>query len=171
MKEEKISVDHYKGNFKKLYEKKYGDVIDKRRTLTPEQVFDLAVKYFSWAEANAIVAAETASFQGEVSESQVHKPRVFTVKGMRLFCSFSEAVLNKWRKDPLYSPVMEFIDSVIYEQKFQLAVNGIINPGFVAKDLGIDKPAQVNVEANANSLSGVTEESIKEAVSSIVDML
>lgn len=171
-KQPKVNSSHFEGNFKELYNKKYGDLVSKNRVYTPEQVFDLAVRYFSWAEQNAITAAESASFQGEVEQTEVYKPRVFTIKGLRLFCSFSEAVLIKWRREEGYSEVMEFIDSVIDEQKFQLAANGVINASFIGKDLGIDKPATINVETTAAaSSSNTTEVMMKEAVNSILDNL
>ena len=162
------------GNFKELYQKKFGTILARNRQITPEQLFDLAVKYFEWAEDNAIKAAETASFQGDVEESLVHKPRVFTYTGFKLFAGFSDAGLVKWRKEPDYCEVMEFVDSVISEQKFQLAANGIINASFIGKDLGIDKPASINIDNNASASAGAvatTEDAMKDAVNSILDML
>ena len=105
-----------RGNFKKMYNKKYGDIfqISNNRLFTPEQLFDMAVKYFSWAEENAIKAAETASFQGIVTENLVHKVRVFTINGLCLFCGITQKSYAQWRGEPGYSEVIEFIDSVIY---------------------------------------------------------
>lgn len=163
-----------RGNFKELYNKKYGDIanLNHRHNYTPEQVFNLAVKYFAWAEANAIKAAETAAFQGVVTENLVHKTRVFTIKGLRLFCGFSSGVIVKWRTDPGFAEVMDFIDDVIYEQKFQLAANGIVNASFIGKELGIDKAAEVNVTANSSaSAATVTTEEFKEAVNDILGAL
>lgn len=98
-------------NFKELYNKRYGDIarLNNAHTLTPEQVFDLAIRYFEWAEKNHIEAAETASFQGDVYESKIHKPRIFTLNGLRLFCGFSESVTLKWRKEPGFSEVMDLL--------------------------------------------------------------
>lgn len=160
-------------NFKKLYRKNYGDIVKMHDhdKLTPEQLFDMAVSYFEWAEQNHLKAAETASFQGHISEGKVHKARVFTVTGLRLFCAISENRLNAYRNRDGYREVMEFIDSVIYEQKYQLAVTGIINANLIAKDLGIDKNAQVNVTATATSGEAVTKEDIGEAVKSILEDL
>lgn len=157
-------------NFKELYNKRYGDIarLNNAHTLTPEQVFDLAIRYFEWAEKNHIEAAETASFQGDVFESKIHKPRIFTLNGLRLFCGFSESVTLKWRKEPGFSEVMDFIDTVINEQKFQLAANNLVNAAFIAKDIGVDKPASINVEANA-SVETVTADEVKEAVRDILE--
>src|SRR5699024_7128326 len=134
------------GKFKELYKKKFGTVLAKNRAMTPEQLFDLSVKYFEWAEGNAIKASESASFQGGVYESLVHKPRVFTWTGYRLFIGASEAAIIKWKREEEYSEVMEFVESVINEQKCQLAANGVINASFIGNDPGTDKPAPVNLE-------------------------
>lgn len=166
--QEKIKV----GNFKALYLKQYGEIakLNHRHNYTPEQVFNLAVKYFSWAEENAIKAAETAAFQGIVTENLVHKVRIFTLNGLSLYTAISKNTLMNWRKEPGFSDVMEFIDGVIHEQKFQLAANGIINAGFIGKDIGIDKPAEINID-NSNSLSAVTTEEVKDAVRDILGEL
>lgn len=163
-----------RGNFKELYRKDFGEVIAKNRSITPKQLFDIGVAYFEWAEANHIKAAETASFQGEVSESLVHKVRVFTLNGFALYAGCSLITLNRYRADPAYAEVMDFIDSVIYEQKFQLAASGLVNPGFIGKDLGIDKPASITVEtisSSSSSSSASIEQRMEEAVTSVLDKL
>lgn len=162
-----------RGNFKDLYNKKYGDIanLNHAHKFTPEQIFDLAIKYFAWAEENALRAAETAAFQGVVTESLVHKVRVFTTGGLCLFCGFSKQAMTKWRKEPGFSDVMDFIDNVIMEQKFQLAANGIINPAFIGKDIGIDKAAEINIDNSSSSVAGITPDEMKEAVNSILGEL
>ena len=160
------------GNFKELYNKKYGDIanLSHRHPMTPETVFNLAVKYFSWAEDQAIKAIETASFQGIVTENLVHKPRVFTLSGFQLYCGVTHRAIQSWRSSPGFSEVMEFIDSVIYEQKYQLAANNIVNSGLIGKDLGIDKPQEVNIN-NASNAAVNDEESMKAALASVMDKL
>lgn len=161
-------------NFKQLYNKRYGDIVTMHRThtYTPEQVFDLAIRYFEWAEENAIKASETAAFQGIVKESRVHKPRVFTINGLCLFCGFSDSVISKWRREAGFSEVIEFIDKVIYEQKFQLAANGIVNASFMGKELGIDSGITTNVSVETNSttqsIDSVTADEVRDAVRDIL---
>lgn len=158
------------GNFKAMYNKKYSDIttLAKNRIMTPEQLFDLAVKYFSWAEDNAIKAAETASFQGVVTESLVHKPRVFTLTGFCLYCGVTHSAIEKWRKSAGYDEVMAFVDSVIREQKYQLAVSGIVNPGMISKELGIDKPQEITI---SNNSSANDVDTMKEALESVISKL
>lgn len=159
-----------KGNFKQLYNMKYGEIAKMSQThqVTPEQVFNLAVKYFAWAEENAVKACETASFQGIVTENLVHKARVFTINGLQLYCGFSSGVIHKWRSDPGFKDVMEYVDMVIREQKYQLAVNGIINPALISKELGLDKPTEINVSASS---AVITTDEFKDAVNDILGEL
>ena len=158
------------GNFKAMYNKKYSDIttLAKNRIMTPEQLFDLAVKYFSWAEDNAIKAAETASFQGVVTENLVHKPRVFTLTGFCLYCGVTSSAIEKWRKSAGYDEVMVFIDSVIREQKYQLAASGIVNPVMISKELGIDKPQEITI---SNNSSANDVDTMKEAIESVISKL
>ena len=173
---EKKQRCHEAYNFKELYKKQYGDIakLTTANRYTPEQIFNLAVKYFEWAELNAIKSAESASFQGKTYQDEVTKPRIFTMSGLRLFCSFSKCAVDKWRKEPGFAEVMEFIDSVIFEQKFQLAANGIVNAGFIGKELGIEQASTINVSANAEAASdvnNVTAEEVRDAVKDIMELI
>lgn len=158
------------GNFKTLYNKKYGDIamVAVNRKYTPEEVFDFAVRYFTWAEGEAIKAIETAAFQGAVSENLIHKPRVFTLTGLALFMGVKSSSFVRWRGEPGYSDVMEFIDNVIYEQKYQLGVSGIINSTIVGKELGIDKPQEITISNNSTAND---VDSMKEALESVISKL
>lgn len=175
MSKEKKPFQAY--NMKRLYNKTYGDIVElgRSRRYTPETVLQNAIKYFEWAEANAFKAAETASFQGRTYQDEIHKPRIFTLNGLRLFCGWSKCALEKWRKEPGYCDVIEFIDSVIYEQKFQLAANGVINASFIGKDLGVDQPTQINVSANAEggnaAINDVTAEEVRDAVRDVLEKI
>ena len=166
----KAALKMGEGNFKALYNKRYGDIamVAINRKYTPEEVFDFAVRYFSWAESEAIKAIETAAFQGVVSESLVHKPRVFTLTGLALFMGVNINRFARWRTEAGYSDVMEFIDNVIYEQKYQLGVAGIINSNIVGKELGIDKPQEIKISNNSTAND---VDSMKEALESVISKL
>ncbi|QXV80767.1 terminase small subunit [Veterinaerplatzvirus Jeanpiccard] len=166
----KAALKMGEGNFKALYNKKYGDIamVAINRKYTPEEVFDFAVRYFSWAEGEAIKAIETAAFRGVVSESLVHKPRVFTLTGLALFMGVNINRFARWRAEAGYSDVMEFIDNVIYEQKYQLCVAGIINSTIVGKELGIDKPQEITISNNSTAND---VDSMKEALESVIGKL
>lgn len=160
-------------NFREMYNKKYGDIVALSGSvrLTPEQLFEHAIAYFEWAEDNALKAAETASYQGEVTENRVHKVRVFTKTGFCLFCAITETTYDKYREQDGYKDVIAFIESVIREQKYQLAASGIVNAPLMIKDLGLDKGAEVTVNATATANEAITKQEIGEAVKSILEDL
>lgn len=157
------------GGFSSLYNKTFDEIaVNKNpRSLTPEQMFNLAVGYFTFCEEQPICALETASFQGDVYESPVHKTRVFTLRGFLVFAALTPQSYQNFRRDPDYSAICSWIDNVIYEQKYQLAANNLVNASLIGKDIGIDKPAEINVVSSTN----VSGEEIKQAVSSVLSKL
>lgn len=178
MSKQEKSVIQDARNFKHLYRKKYGDVIQihDAAKYDPETLFDLCVKYFEWAESESLKAAETASYQGELGEFVVHKPRVFTIKGLSLFLMVTESVLADYRKKEGYSSVMEFVDTVIIEQKYQLGASGMVNAGFIAKDLNIDRQQQINVIQQTSATAtadaeATSNQTIDDAVERILSKL
>ena len=66
---------------------------------------------------------------------------------------------------------MEFIDSVITEQKFQLAANGVINASLIGKELGLDQSPQINVSASAESSAAINDVSAEEVKEAVLDIL
>lgn len=159
------------GSFKQLYNKNYGDIarVGANAQLTPEQLFKFAVSYFSWAESNSLKTLETASFQGDVKESKTHKARIFTLRGFCLFSNLSMKHLTRYRDKDGYREVMEFIDNVIYEQKYQMAATNTANANFLAKDLEIDKGTSITV--NNGDENAVSKEDLVDAVSSVLGAL
>lgn len=159
------------GSFKELYNKNYGDIarIQSNAQLTPEQLFKFAVAYFTWAESNSLKALETASFQGDVYESKVHKARIFTLRGFCLFSNLSYKTVTRYREAEGYREVMEFVDNVIYEQKYQMAATNTANANFLAKDLEIDKGTSITV--NNGEENAVSKEDLADAVSSVLGAL
>lgn len=161
-------------NFKKLYNKKFADIVgggvDGRACLTPEQLMNLVVSYFEWAETNAIKAGETASFQGKTYEDTIHRPRVFTWAGLTLFCGVSTGIIQKWKRQPGYMQVLDFAETVIREQKYQYAANGMINTNMIAKELGIDKGDTFNITASAEAEAN-TQEAMEKAVENVLSKL
>lgn len=165
----RLAIDYAQtGNFKRMYRKTYGEIASMSNTNrnTPEMLFDMVVAYFEWAESNYLKTIDYASFQGDTVASKTARVRVFTWSGLRLFCAVSEAQMLNWRKMDGYKEVMEFAENVIYEQKFQLAANGIINASFIGKELGIDK-GEVSV-TQTNTMNDVKVDELKDAVTDIL---
>lgn len=128
-------------NFGRLYSRKYKDVIHADRALTAEQLYELCVAYFQWAEKNPFNTPETANFQGRVFQGEAKKIRPFTVVSLCLFVGMATKTWREWRNGAKGADIQEVIawaESVINEQKYSGAMAGVFNSNFVMKDLGMD---------------------------------
>lgn len=162
----------HKPNFRELYNKRYGDIatVKDRSPLTPEQLMEQAVRYFDWAEKTALKAGETASYQGYISQHEVSKPRVFTTNGLCLFCGIGVSTFNNYAKQPGFAEVVDFIRSVIHEQKYQLAAAEMVNSALIIKDLGLDKSAVVTMDLTPED-GDDNEDAMRAAFESIASKL
>lgn len=112
---------------------------------TADDLIAAAEAYFAWAEANPIF--EVKAFSTGVMLRVPH-PRPLTQKAMCLFLGITERTFQSYRDQ--YEEACEYIDSVIYDNKYTGAAVGMFNPSIIARDLGLaDKK---DVESNLTVL-------------------
>lgn len=136
MSEKKLNFS----NMRHLYKKSLSD-ISGTKDLNNEQLFELVVAYFAWAEANPINTPETANFQGRVYQGEAKKIRPFTLTSLTLFIGTTPKTWREWKKDEANAErqsILDFAESIIREQKYSAAMVGAFNPQFVLKDLDMD---------------------------------
>jgi hypothetical protein len=64
--------------------------------------------------------------------------RPFTKEGFALACGLSGwDVIESWKKREGFMEVITRIDKYIYNQKFEGAAAGFLNPNIIARDLGL----------------------------------
>lgn len=117
---------------------------------SPELLWEAACEYFEWAESNPLIetkpmAVSIGNNQGSSVEMvEIPKMRAFTWSGLELYIDIHR--LRDYKSNPTYkdfSPVIEQIEKVIYDQKFTGAAAGFLNPNIIARDLGlVDKVDQ-----------------------------
>lgn len=110
---------------------------------TPESLKQAAIEYFDWADKSPLKEAKAFAYQGDSWIEELDKARAFTHKGLAVFLGMSSAQLNKLRDDIQFIPVMEWIDDVIWTQKFELAAADLLNANMISKDLGLVDKKQV----------------------------
>lgn len=112
-----------------------------KKTLpSPEELRAAAVEYFDWADGSPLKEAKAFAFQGASWTEDLDKARVFTHKGLAVFVGITSSQLAKLRDNLDYLGVIDWIDDVIWTQKFELAAADLLNAGMISKDLGlIDK--------------------------------
>lgn len=162
-------------NFRQLYNRTYGEITQRRATkMMPEQLFQLVIGYFEWAESTPLNTPETANFQGVVGQGQALKIRPFTNHALCLYLNISGSTWQKWRTDPEFMDVVEFADEVIREQKFSGAAAGVFNAGFIMKDLNMDNSTVKSIGDPDQPLHVKTDTDINlspEAIQALVSKL
>lgn len=104
-----------------------------------ESLWRAACEYFEWAVENPLIEEKPMSIAGELVMAQVKKPRVFTFSALCLDLDISYGTYKRWRDDDTLKDACEWIDAVIYTQKFEGAAAGLFNAGIISRDLGLDR--------------------------------
>lgn len=124
---------------------------------SPDALWNAAVEYFEWCDANPFHEAEQRKGNiiiskgaevGEIDLSPVvelPKMRAYTWDGLELFLDIES--LRDYKTNPKYkefSQVITRIGKIIYEQKFTGAAAGFFNPNIIARDLGLADKKEVD---------------------------
>lgn len=114
----------------------------------PDALWDAAVEYFEWVEANPLKEAQAFAYQGVVTTHELPKMRAMTIAGLCIFLDISQTTFNEYRKREDFAAVTTRIDDVIRTQKFEGASAGLLNPNIIARDLGLAEKSEVSAGVN-----------------------
>lgn len=103
---------------------------------TPESLWEAACEYFQWCEDNPLYECKAFSFQGEVIKADLPKMRAMTMSGLCFYLGVNDAYFRQLT-DEDFSTVVQQIETVIYNQKFQGAAADLLNANIIARDLGL----------------------------------
>lgn len=131
---------------------------------SPDLLWEAACEYFEWCENNPLIESKPmvvsiGNNQGSsVEMTEIPKMRAFTWSGLELYIDIHR--LRDYKTNEKYqdfSPVINQIEKVIYEQKFTGAAAGFLNPNIIARDLGlVDKSEQKNeVSGEIRTYTGI----------------
>lgn len=116
--------------------------IQKELFTSPANLEAAACEYFEWCNNNPLSAQLIRGKENQMVEIQ--KPRPFTQAGL---CSFIGCSRVSWYRElnalrnKTDAPsqellaVMDWIEAIIFEQKYCGAVSGTMNPSLIARDL------------------------------------
>ena len=76
---------------------------------------------------------------GNISKVQVPKMRAMTITGLCRFLGITETswVRYKYDRGESFRTICEKVTNIVREQKFTGAAADLLNPGFIARDLGL----------------------------------
>ena len=114
----------------------------KRKFEDAEALANACVDYFEWIEANPIYESQLVTFRGRGKLHSIPKVRAMTIHGLCAFIGVSRRTWRGWRNDPDYGrpdliEVMDYVEDMIYMQKFENAAAGLLNANIISRDLGL----------------------------------
>lgn len=122
---------------------------------SPIALWRAAVEYFEFTDDNPLQQNVHAFSQGSLVSDSIDKPRAMSLMAL---CRFIGVSRNQWKKMKEgkldFTPICEKIEDVIYTQKYELAASEILNPNFIARDLGMgDKNTLLGAGAKGEHLT------------------
>lgn len=122
-----------------------------------------ARSYFEWTEDNPLIEVDYR--QGK--RVRLPKMRAMTMRGLCVFLGCSVRYFGDFKlrqeegKHEDYLAVIEWIEEVIYTQKFTGAAAGMLNANLISRDLGL---------ADRSELTGKNGEPLQAAPTVVVNM-
>lgn len=119
----------------------------------PQEMIDAACEYFRWCDDNPLISID---FKGkDAVKVEIPKMRAYTLTGLCLFMGVNDRYWHHFKARCLsaedseetmkaFLPVMEHIESIIFEQKFTGAAADMLNPQIISKDLGLTDKIDLN---------------------------
>lgn len=109
---------------------------------TPDLLKEAAEEYFEWVESNPLYESKVFNYQGDIVKAELPKMRAMTLSGLCMYLGCNEAYFrnfkNQEREDKQdFSSVIDWIETTIYNQKFQGAAADLLNANIIARDLGL----------------------------------
>lgn len=117
---------------------------------TPAELWDAACEYFQWVEDNPLI--EVKAF-GTGLKMNVPHLRPFTTAGLCIFLNIDRQTFHNYGNDPNYKEYFDIynrISQVIYNQKFEGAASGFLNPVIIARDLGLSEKIDQKTTSDIN---------------------
>ena len=104
---------------------------------SPEVLWDAALEYFDWVEANPLWEYKSYQYQGVPVQDQIPKMRAMTEGALCIFLDISTSSWANYKNDKDFLEVTTRICEIIRAQKFEGAAAEFLNPNIIARDLGL----------------------------------
>lgn len=126
---------------------------------TPELLLEAACEYFNWCIKNPLIEVDFMSSKGGIVKVEKPKMRPFTIIGLAMYCDASSSFWREFKSNCKetnrdFLSVITRIEEVIYNQKFEGAAAGFLNPNIIARDLGLKEHTDItsdNEKLKANT--------------------
>lgn len=142
---------------------KIREIDGKEKKYNPEELNKGCNEYFEWCVDNPFKEQQLFHYQGIITKAEANKMRPFTIHGL---CNFLDIVVNTFKnyeKDKDYLTVTTHARQIIYNQKFEGAAAGFLNPNIIARDLGLSEKTEntsttYTVEVSKEEIDNINQE-------------
>ena len=104
---------------------------------TPEQLAEACDEYLEWVQQNPLMEAQVVKYKDYAELINVPKMRPMTIQGLCNFIDISVKGLDLYEKRKDFIPIITRVKQIIYNNKFEGAASGFLNPNIIARDLGL----------------------------------
>lgn len=109
---------------------------------TPKLLWEAAQEYFEWVEANPLYESKAFSYMGEITVKEIPVMRAMTLSQLCFYLGCNEAYFRTFKRqlpedEQDFNTVINQIETIIYNQKFQGASGNLLNANIIARDLGL----------------------------------
>lgn len=117
---------------------------------TPEDLLNACNEYFEWCQNNPLLEStlqkRKVSRDEEIIETYtIPKLRPFTIQGLCNFLDIAISTFQEYEKREGFSVITTRARQIIYNQKFEGAASGFLNPSIIARDLGLTDKSETRV--------------------------
>lgn len=124
---------------------------------TPEALRQACVEYFEDVVANPLEEEQLFNSGGRVLRATSAKMRPMTIQGMCIFIGISRKNWADYRARAEYQDVCEWVQNVIFVQKYEGAAAGFFNQAIIARELGLVDKHEESGEMKVNIYGGLPE--------------
>ncbi|MDU1904676.1 MAG: terminase small subunit [Dysgonomonas sp.] len=134
---------------------------------TPDSLWEKALEYFQWVESNPLKEEKAFSSGKRIA---LNKTRAMTATGFCIFAHLSKDSFDRYSQTEEYKNVVSKIKDVIYTQKFEAAAAGLLETGFIARELGLRE--QTDITTNGKELNvEVVDKKTREQIENLKERL
>lgn len=110
---------------------------------TPDILLTACNEYFKWCVDNPLKEQTLVKYKDTYELIDLSKMRPFTIHGLCNFIDISIRGFNLYEANKDFIPITTRVRQIIYNQKFEGAASGFLNPNIIARDLGLSEKQDV----------------------------
>lgn len=145
---------------------------------SPLDLWKRGCEYFDWQDNNPFIKEEWKSFGGVATRVETRVLKPYTLIGMCIFLNVSSSYFRTFKSiakkkiaentdldvNTDFLTVIEKLEEIIYNQKFEGAASNFLNSNIIARDLGLSDKRE---EVKKDESEGKTKEELLEELEKI----